>query len=312
MVFIKNLLKDNSPRKRVIQETTADKLFFVIDYMILSIILLVVLYPLIYVVSCSFSSAYAVISNRVFLWPVEPTFDSYKAIFKHRLIMTGYMNSFIYLVCGTAVNIFLLLLCAYPLSRKDLPARNVFTFLFVFTMFFNGGMIPNYMLVKNLGMLNTRWALIIPFAFSAYNMVVTRTYFQTNLSTELLDSAHIDGCSDIRFFTSIAIPLAKPIVAVMVLFHGVGHWNGYFRALLYISDPQQYPLQLVLRDILFITMLPEEILMQLDDERLEEMINLQELLKYSVIVVGSLPVLLLYPYIQKYFVKGIMVGSLKG
>lgn len=295
-----------------IKANANDRIFNIFNHIILITLSLTILYPLVYVISCSFSSAYAVISNRVFLWPVEFTIDAYEAIFEHRMILVGYYNSFIYMFFGTMVNIVLLLLCGYPLSRKDLPARGAFTFLFVFTMFFNGGMIPNYLLVKELGMLNSRWALIIPAAFSAYNMIIVRTYFGSSLPDEILDAAHIDGCSDIKFFFKVAIPLAKPIVAVMILFHAVGHWNGYFRALIYLSDESMFTLQLVLRNILFFFNLPEEILMQLDDDRLDEILNVQELLKYSVIVVGSLPVLLLYPFVQKYFVKGIMIGSLKG
>jgi putative aldouronate transport system permease protein len=299
-------------KRKGIHYSVADRSFHITNYIILSIFFIIVLYPLVYVLSCSFSSAIAVISNRVWLLPVEFTLDSYKAIFEHKLLMTGYYNALMYMVFGTCVNVVLLLLCAYPLSRKNLPGRKIFTFYFLFTMFFNGGQIPNYLLVNNLGMLNTRWALIIPFAFSAYNMIIVRTYFANNISSELLDAAQIDGCSDIKFFYKIAIPLSKPVIAVMVLFHGIGHWNGFMRALLYLNDSQLYPLQLVLRDILFLAQMPEDVLAQMSDSKLEEMSNVMELLKYSVIVVGSLPVLILYPFIQKYFVKGIMIGSIKG
>ncbi len=305
-------LKMHAKRSSAIRPAASDMAFHVFNYVTLSLIFITVLYPLIYVVACSFSSANAVISNRVWLWPVEPTIASYKAIFKHNMLMIGYMNSLIYMVGGTCVNIALLLLCAYPLSRKDLPARKAFTFFFLFTMFFSGGMIPDYMLLNNLGMINTRWALIIPFAFSCYNMIIVRTYFANSIPAELLNAAQIDGCSDIRFFIRVALPLAKPVIAVMVLFHGVGHWNGFMRALLYVNNPQYYPLQLVLRDILMLSQMPMDVLSQMDDDKLEELTNVMELLKYAVIVVGSLPVLILYPFVQKYFVKGIMIGSVKG
>jgi ABC-type glycerol-3-phosphate transport system permease component len=289
-----------------------DRSFHVVNIAVLSLILLIVAYPLVYVISCSFSSAYAVVTNRVWLWPVDVTLDGYKAVFEHPLIMTGYLNSLLYMAGGTLVNITLLLLCGYPLSRKDLPGAKAWTLYFMLTMFFSGGMIPNYLLVKNLGLMNSRWALIIPFAFSAYNMVIVRTFFKSNLPEDLLEAANIDGCGDIRFFVKIALPLAKPVIAVMVLLHGIGHWNGYMRALLYVSDSSKFTLQLVLRDILMLNNMPAEMLAQMGDQKLDEMRNAMELIRYSVIIVGSLPVLILYPFVQKYFVKGIMIGSIKG
>ena len=289
-----------------------DRSFHAVNIAVLSLILLIVAYPLVYVISCSFSSAYAVVTNRVWLWPVDVTLDGYKAVFEHPLIMTGYLNSLFYMAGGTFINITLLLLCGYPLSRKDLPGAKAWTLYFMLTMFFSGGMIPNYLLVKNLGLMNSRWALIIPFAFSAYNMVIVRTFFKSNLPEDLLEAANIDGCGDIRFFVKIALPLAKPVIAVMVLLHGIGHWNGYMRALLYVSDSSKFTLQLVLRDILMLNNMPAEMLAQMGDQKLDEMRNAMELIRYSVIIVGSLPVLILYPFVQKYFVKGIMIGSIKG
>ena len=296
----------------IIRRSNGDRIFDVLNHTVLITILVAVLYPMVYVVSASLSSADAVIQQRVWLWPVEPTLASYRAIFEHNLLMSGYLNALYYMLFGTIVSVVLLLLCAYPLSRPDLPGRKVLTWYFLITIFFNGGIIPNYILVNQLGMINTRWALIIPFGLSAFNMIVARTFFQSTIPTELLESSRMDGCSDFRFFAQIVLPLSKPIVAVMALFHAVGHWNGFFRALLYLSDSSLYPLQLVLRDILFIYQLPEEVLMTMDDGRLAELINLQELLKYAVIVAGSLPVMILYPFVQKYFVKGVMIGSLKG
>jgi multiple sugar transport system permease protein/putative aldouronate transport system permease protein len=297
---------------RNIIKIKGDRSFHILNFVVLTIIMIIVLYPLLYVVSCSFSSAYSVVTNRVWLWPVDMTLDGYKAVFEHPLIMTGYINSLIYMIFGTMVNVILLVLCGYPLSRKDLPGRKLWTLYFMLTMFFNGGMIPNYLLVKNLGLINSRLALIIPFAFSAYNMVIVRTFFKSNLPDDLLEAANIDGCGDIRFFLQIALPLAKPVIAVMVLLHGIGHWNGYMRALLYVTDSSKFTLQLVLRDILLLNNMPAEMLAQMSDQRLEEMRNAMELIRYSVIIVGSLPVLILYPFVQKYFVKGIMIGSVKG
>ena len=289
-----------------------DRSFHIVNFTLLTLFMLAVLYPLVYVVSCSFSSAYAVITNKVWLWPVEFTLDGYKACLKHHLLMTGYLNSLIYMIFGTMVNIVLLVLAGYPLSRRDLPGKRAFIMYFTFTMFFSGGMIPNYLLVKNLGLLDNRLAMIIPFAFSCYNMIIVRTYFSTNVPEELLEAAQIDGSSDIHFFFRIALPLAKPVIAVMVLFHGIGHWNGYMRALLYLNSSSKYTLQLVLRDILLLSNMTTDMMAQLEDSALEEMQNAMQLIKYAVIVLGSLPVMVLYPFVQKYFVKGMMIGSVKG
>lgn len=291
---------------------SGDRSFHVVNFILLTLSMLVVLYPLVYVVACSFSSAYAVITNAVWLWPVDFTLDGYKACLNHHLLMSGYLNSLLYMVGGTIVNIILLVLAGYPLSRRDLPGKKAFVIYFTFTMFFSGGMIPNYLLVRNLGMLDSRLAMIIPFAFSCYNMIIVRTYFATNVPDELLEAAQIDGSGDVRFFIQIALPLAKPVIAVMVLFHGIGHWNGYMRALLYLNTSSKYTLQLVLRDILLLSNMTTEMMAQLDDSALEEMQNAMQLIKYAVIVLGSLPVMILYPFVQKYFVKGMMIGSVKG
>ncbi len=299
-------------RRQKVPLAAGDRSFHVVNITILTIILLVVLLPLLHVVAASFSSAYSVITNRVWLWPVEFTLDGYKAVFKNNLLMTGYFNSFMYMVFGTMVNVVLLLLSGYPLSRPELPGKRMFVLYFAFTMFFNGGMIPNYLLVRNLGWIDNRIALIIPFAFSCYNMIIVRTYFTTNVPHELYEAASIDGSGDVRFFLKVALPLAKPVIAVMVLFHGIGHWNGYLRALMYINSSEKYTLQMVLRDILILSSMSTDMLAQMEDSALEELSNAMQLIKYAVIVVGSLPVMILYPFVQKYFVKGMMIGSIKG
>lgn len=278
----------------------------------MTLIALVVLYPLVYVVASSFSSAYAVKTGQVWLWPVDFTLDGYKAVFQHNLLMSGFLNSALYTFFGTIVNVCLLLLTAYPLSRKGFPGRAAITFYFTFTMFFNGGTIPNYLLVKDLGMMNSRLALIIPFAFSAYNMLIVKTYFQSTIPGEMHEAASIDGCGVWRFFFQIAIPLAVPIIAVMTLLHGIGHWNGYMRGLLYLNDPSKYTLQQVLRDILLLSQLSADQLDTMAGDQLEEVLNAMELIKYAVIVVGALPMMVLYPFVQKYFVKGMMIGAVKG
>lgn len=292
--------------------TAGDRSFHIVNIFVLTTILLIVVLPLLHVVAASFSSAYSVITNRVWLWPVEFTLDGYRAVFKNNLLMTGYMNSLIYMVFGTMVNVLLLLLAGYPLSRPDLPGKRMFVLYFAFTMFFNGGMIPNYLLVRDLGWIDSRLALIIPFAFSCYNMIIVRTYFTTNVPNELYEAASIDGSTDIRFFLNVALPLAKPVIAVMVLFHGIGHWNGYLRALMYLNSSDKYTLQMVLRDILILSSMSTEMLSQMEDSALEELTNAMQLIKFAVIVVGSLPVMILYPFVQQYFVKGMMIGSIKG
>lgn len=295
---------------RIVRETLGDRIFTFFTYFILSCAMIIVLYPLIYVVSASFSSANAVLSGKVWLWPVDFTLDGYTAVFRHEGVVTGYINTIFYTVVGTAINIVMTIMAAYPLARKDFYGRNIIMFIFAFTMFFNGGLIPTYLLVKDLGMINTRWAMIIPGALSVWNVIITRTYFQANIPDELLEAAKLDGCSDLTFIKSIVIPLSTPIIAVMTLFYAVGHWNEFFNALIYLNDPELYPLQLVLREILVQNEVKPNMI--LDPELRQRMDNLRELLKYSLIVVASVPVLIMYPFIQKYFVKGIMIGAIKG
>lgn len=247
----------------------------------------------------------------MFLLPVDFTLESYKAVLNYSLLISGFFNSLLYAACSTAVAVSLLLLAAYPLSRKDLPGRRYFLFFFMVTMFFNGGTIPNYMLMRSLNLTGKRFGLIIAFLFSCYNMVIVKSYFQSSLPEDLLDAAHIDGCNDLKFFFQMAIPLAKPVIAVVTLFNVVGIWNGYFNAMLYLTDPQMYPLQMILRDILFIASMPPEIANSLDQSKVQSLQNLLEQLRYAVLVVGALPMMVMYPFVQRYFIKGMMIGSLK-
>ncbi|MGG1553982.1 carbohydrate ABC transporter permease [Paenibacillus ferrarius] len=292
-----------------IKDTREDRLFNFINVSILTTALICTLYPLIYIVSASFSDSSAVISGKVWLWPVDPTLDGYAAILKHNLIVSSVLNSFFYMIVGTVFNVVLTLLAAYPLSRKDFYAGKLFMFLFVFTMMFDGGLIPKYLLVKDLGLLDTRWALIIPAALSVWNVIITRTYFRVTISNELLEASHVDGCNDLRFLWKIVLPLSAPIIAVISLFYAVGHWNQYFNALIYLKDPSLYPLQIVLKDILVQNKV--DMNMMADATELADKDALRELLKYSLIVVGAGPVLMIYPFVQQYFVKGVMIGSLK-
>jgi putative aldouronate transport system permease protein len=293
-----------------IKESGGDRLFTACNNLILWLLLIMVLYPLIYIVSASFSSAHAVLSGEVWLWPVNPTLAGYEAVFKHNLIWSGFSNSIYYTVVGTLINVIMTILAAYPMSRKDFYGNNIFMFLFLFTFMFSGGLIPTYLLVRDLGMLNTTWSMLLPGALGVWNMIITRTYFQTTIPEEMLEASQIDGCTDFQFLWKIVIPLSGPIIAVITLFYAVGHWNSYFNALIYLKSQEAYPLQLVLRDILVRNEV--DLSMMTDVQGAAEREGLRELLKYSLIVVATVPLLIVYPFVQKYFVKGIMIGSLKG
>lgn len=299
--------------KQSITVSTADRVFYSANNAFLVLALLVVLYPLIYVVSSSFSSTDAVISGRVWLWPVEPSVRGYEAVFTHEGIMRGYYNSFFYMTIGTAVNVAMTILAGYPLSRRDFKARNGIMMFFVFTMIFQGGLIPTYILIRNLGMVNTRAVMIIPVALSVWNVIITRTFFQSTIAPELLEAARIDGCSDFQFVYYVVLHLSGAIIAVNALFYAVHtHWNGFFQAFIYLNEKRLYPLQLVLREILILNEIESSMLTSVDLEALEARQGLVELLKYSLIVVASVPVLIMYPFAQRYFVKGVMIGAIKG
>lgn len=293
-----------------INERGSDRAFTIFNYIVLTLFLIAVAYPLIYVFSASMSDPRSVISGKMWLWPVDITFDGYRAVFRNSRIVTGFQNSLFYTVAGTLISVTLTILAAYPLSRKDLAGRNVIMFLFVFTLLFGGGLIPTYLVVREVGMLNTRWALIIPAALSVYNMIITRTFFQSTIPDELLEAAQLDGCSDFRFVKDVVIPLSGPIIAVNALFYAVGQWNQYFSALIYLTKPDLFPLQLILREILVQNQVDFS---QISDvNQLMARQQLQDLLKYSLIVVASAPVLIIYPFVQKHFVRGVLIGSLKG
>jgi putative aldouronate transport system permease protein len=277
---------------------------------VLSVITVIVLYPLLFVLVASVSSPEAVMRGEVWLWPKQLTWVGYEKVFENKDVLTGYMNTILYTVVGTAVNLVMTVAAAYPLSRKDFDGRNVITALIVFTMFFSGGMIPTYLLVKQLGMLNSFWALIIPSAVSVWNIMIMRTFFQTGIPYEMQEAAAMDGCSNFKTLTRIVLPLSLPILAVMVLFYSVGHWNSYFSAMIYLNDRDKYPLQLFLREILVQGQMNEMIGVG-DDTLLKTMMD-AEAVKYAIVIVANLPILTLYPFLQKYFVKGVMIGAIKG
>jgi multiple sugar transport system permease protein/putative aldouronate transport system permease protein len=252
----------------------------------------------------------AVSTGKVVLWPVDFSVEGYKRVFGYAKIWIGYRNTVFYTVAGTAINVVITLFCAYPLARRDLPHRGVITFLFSFTMIFSGGMIPSYLLISSLGMMNTIWAMLIPGALGVYQMIVTRTFITSTIPQELMEATQIDGCNDFRFFSMFVVPLSKAVIAVIALQYAVGHWNSYFNAYLYLSNNKLYPLQLYLREILVLSQIDVSEL--IEEDTLVKMQGLAELLKFALIVVATAPIMCLYPFLQKYFVSGIMIGSLKG
>ena len=286
-----------------------DRVFYAIVYIFLFLLAVIVAFPLIHILSASFSSADAVMAGKVILTPKEFTLEGYKAVFRNDSVILGYRNSLFYVVVGTVINLFMTLCAAYSLSRRDLPGGGIIMMLFTFTMVFSGGMITTYILVSNLRLLNTVWAMLLPGAMTVYNMIITRTFFRNNIPLELWEAAQVDGCSDLYFFWKVVLPLSKSIIAVITLYYAIGHWNSYFDAFLYLTNRQLFPLQIFLREILVVNQVDISMVM---DEMAEAKMALSELLKYSLIVVSVVPVLIIYPVVQKHFVKGVMVGSIKG
>jgi putative aldouronate transport system permease protein len=291
-----------------IRRSRSDLIFDILNLGICVIIFLLVLYPLVYVVSASFSSPLAVLQGRMVLWPVEPRVSAYADVFKHQDLMMGYRNSLILVIFGTVTNITLTSFGAYILSRKDLFGRTFLTMMFALTMFFSGGMIPTYLVVRKVGLLNSMWAMILPGAISMYNLVVMRTFFQTSIPDSLIESAEVDGASQLYIMFRIILPLSHSIIAVICLFYGVAHWNQYFQALLYISSRAKYPLQLFLREILLLSQVQDLV----DTQGFADQLLQGEAIKYALIIVASAPVMAVYPFIQRHFVKGVMLGAIKG
>lgn len=295
--------------RKAIKESKGDRLFLGIVYTILILVVLAVLYPLVYILSSSISSPAAVTSGKVWLWPVDISFEGFRVLFSRQEIMTGYLNSIIYTAAGTLISVTLTVMIAYPLSRGSLFGRNVFMMIITFTMIFSGGLIPTYMVVKDLHLIDTRWALLIPNAIWVWQVIIARSFFQSSIPGELLEASEIDGCSDIRFIRSVVLPLSKPIIAVLVLMYAVGQWNAYFDALIYLRSADLFPLQLVLRSIIIQNNSSGG---TMDAMAMVQKQQLAELLKYALIVVATLPVLVIYPFVQRYFVQGMLVGSVKG
>lgn len=293
-----------------IRSSQEDRVFSFVAYTLATFALLITLYPLVYCVSASFSDPMEVVKGNVLLFPKKATLIAYQAVAKNKSMFTGYINTIIYTLIGTTLNLVMTIVMAYPLSKRDFRGRNAITVLFTITMFFSGGMVPNFLLIRNLGLYDSIWSLLLPGCVSAWNLVIMRTYFQSSIPEEICESAYMDGCSNTMTLLRIVLPLSAPIIAVMVIFYGVGHWNSYFNALLYLKSREKYPLSLVLREILLQGMGQEKSGAEVIDSVAD--LLLFETLKYAVIIVSSVPMLVLYPALQRYFVKGAMVGSLKG
>ncbi|MEC2342499.1 carbohydrate ABC transporter permease [Paenibacillus barengoltzii] len=294
--------------KRRIKESAGDRIFLGFIYVILTLLVIIVLYPLIYIISSSISSPAAVTSGRVWLWPVDLSFRGFEELFRRGEVITGYLNSIFYTTAGTLISVTLTIMIAYPLSRRSFFGRNALMMFITFTMIFSGGLIPTYMVVKGLDLIDTRWALLIPNAIWVWQVIIARSFFQISIPEELLEASEIDGCSDLRFIWSVVLPLSKPIIAVLVLMYAVGQWNAYFDALIYLKSADLFPLQLILRSII----IQNNSGSNMDAIAMVEKQQLAELLKYSLIVVATLPVLIIYPFVQRYFVQGMLVGSVKG
>lgn len=293
------------------RRTWNDRIFDFLCNLFLILFVIIVFYPLYFVLVASFSDPSYVNSGKLLLYPKGATLAGYIEVFRDKRILTGYANTIFYTVFGTLFGVSVIMMAGFGFSRKDVPGSRILMKLFVFTMFFGGGMIPGYMVVRDLGLLNNRLALIILGSVSVYNIIVVRSFLLSNIPEELTDAATIDGCGIGRFFFWIVLPLSKAIIAVMVMYIAVGHWNSYFSAMMYMSDSSKYPLQMFLREILLATSTAAGE-SDLDPEVLKEMQSLVQVIRYSVIVVSTAPIICVYPFLQKYFMKGVMVGSIKG
>lgn len=303
-------LSTHSKSLNAIQDSSGDKVFTTFNTIFLLAILILILYPLIYTLSASFSSPAAVVSGKVTLFPVDFTLIGYQKIFEYPTLVKGMLNSLFYTIVGSSVSVILTIMTAYPLTRRDLPGRRFLTLLFFFPMLFSGGLIPFYLVVRDMGLVNTRWALIIPTALSVWNLIITISFLRVSIPEELYEAAQIDGCSDFGYLIKIILPLSKALIAVLFLVYAVAQWNQYFLSLVLQTNPELAPLQIVLRNILILNKIDLGVIA--DVKSLAEQQALQEQLKFSSIVVASVPVLLLYPFVQRYFVQGLTIGAIKG
>lgn len=302
------MLKEQNMKKKI-AGSTSDKVFQTVLYTVAVLILIIILYPLYFVIIASFSDPSAVSGGQVWLLPKGLTLDGYKELFRHQEIWSGYANTILYTLSGTFVGLVVNLFAAYALSRRDLVGRKFFNLMFIFTMFFNGGLIPTFLTIKDLHLYNTFAVMVIPFSVSVYNIIVARTFFQANIPEDLNDAAKIDGCGNLYYFFKIVLPLSKAIIAVIALWTAVGMWNSYFNALIYLKDSAKYPLQLILRNILITNNLQMSFG---SGEAMQIALRLSNLMRYSVIIVSTVPIMCFYPFVQKYFNQGVMIGAVKG
>ncbi len=294
---------------RGIRPERGDRVFMAFVYVLLAVTVLIILYPLIFVLSASISDPSAVYSGKVWFLPVGIQWRGYTEVFSAKWVFVGYRNSLIYLVLGTMLNLVVTFTGAYALSRKDIFGRGFLTGIIVFTMWFNGGMIPTFLQVKKLGLVDSFWSMIIIGAVNAYNFIICRSFIQNSIPEELQEAGRIDGCNDFALCARIVLPLSGPIIAVLTLYYGLEHWNGYFNAMLYLNNRDLQPLQIFLREIL----LQDQVLdLSMDLESLQEIEMLKRVMKYSLIIVASLPMLIIYPFLQRFFSQGVMIGAIKG
>lgn len=292
-----------------VKNSGSDLLFNIVAYGIAAILLIIIIYPLYFIIIASFSNPTAVSNGRVWFWPEGFTLDGYKALLETPQLWVGYRNTIAYTLVGTIFGLAFNIPAAYALSRKDLVGRRVLNVFFLIVMFFSGGLIPTFLVVQRLGLYNTFWVLVLPFSISIYNMIVARTFFESNIPADLLDAAQIDGCGNIRFFLQIALPLSKAIIAVIALWTAIGHWNSFFNALIYVRDDSLKPLQLILRSILISN---QSMFAVTTGEAALEAVRKANLMRYTSIIVATVPIMFFYPFVQKYFNQGVMIGAVKG
>lgn len=304
-----NIAKEKKTSKRKIHESRGDLLFDIVVYSLSIVALFTILYPLFFIVIASLSDPSEVANGNVWLYPKGFTLDGYTELLKQTDIWIGYKNTILYTVVGTGIGLVVNIPAAYALSRKDLWGKKVLTFIFLFTMFFNGGLVPTYLTIQDFHLYNTFWVMVLPFSVSVYDIIVARTFFQNSIPADLWDAAQIDGCGNLRYFACIVLPLSKAILAVLGLWIAVGLWNSYFNALIYLKDQSLYPLQLVLRNILVTNQMQSAMG---TGEAAQVALRLANLLRYSAIIVSTVPIMCLYPFVQKYFNKGVMIGAVKG
>jgi putative aldouronate transport system permease protein len=287
----------------------SDKVIHAVIYVLSACMLVVLVYPLYFMVIASFSNPSAVANGQVWFYPKGFTLDGYKALLAKTEVWVGYENTILYTVAGTAIGLVVNIPAAYALSRKDLLGRKFITFLFIFTMFFNGGLIPTFVTIQTFNLYDTPLVMVLPFSVIVYDIIVARTFFASSIPPELWDAAQIDGCGNLQYFFKIVLPLSKAIIAVLGLWIAVGQWNSYFNALIYLRSPELYPLQLILRNILITNQMQSALG---SGEAAQIALRLANLMRYSVIIVATVPIMCVYPFVQKYFNKGVMIGAIKG